>query len=111
MRATFRFGHQRLDVYRVAVEFVRWVEEIDGRWFRGNTTRQKQLQRAADSIVLNIAEGSSQTSKNVRANHYRVAVGSAGECLAILELLGARRCPVVDGTALLRRIGAMLSRM
>ena len=111
MSTTFRFGHERLDVYRVAVEFVAWSEKIDGRWFRGKQTRREQLQRAADSIVLNIAEGAAQKSRAARANHYRIAIGSAGECRAILELLGLRKCPVNEGAALLARIGAMLSKM
>ena len=78
MKKRFRFWHERLDVYRVALQFVAWVKEIDRQWFRGNPERQKQLCRAADSIVLNIAEGSSQTSVSARANFYRIAFGSAG---------------------------------
>ena len=111
MEKTFRFWHERLDVYHVALEFVDWVEDIDRPWFRGNPDRLKQLLRSADSIVLNIAEGSSQTSMKARANFYRIAFGSAGESHAILEILAQRRRPVGEGLQLLARIGAMLSRM
>ena len=111
MEKTFRFWHERLDVYRVGLQFVAWVEDIDRQWFRGNPERQKQIRRAADSIVLNIAEGSSQTSMSARANFYRIAFGSAGECHAILEILAHRRRPVGEGLQLLARIRALLSRM
>ncbi len=111
MEKTFRFWHERLDVYRVGLQFVAWVEDVDRPWFRGSPDRLKQLQRAADSIVLNIAEGSSQTSMRARANFYRIAFGSAGESHAILEILAHRRRPVGEGLQLLARIGAMLSRM
>ncbi len=111
MEKMFRFWHERLDVYRVGLEFVAWVEAIDRHWFRGYPDRSRQLRRAADSIVLNIAEGSSQTSGKARANFYRIAAGSAGECHAVLEILGLGQRPVGDGLRLVARIGAMLSRM
>ena len=107
----FRFWHQRLDVFRVAIRFVHFVESIEPRWFRGSSGRRAQLANAADSIALNIAEGSSQTSPRARQNHHRIALGSAGECDALLEILGARGCPVDQGRELLCRLGAMLCRM
>ncbi len=107
----FRFWHQRLDVFRVAIRFVRFVESIEPRWFRGSSRRRLQLSNAADSIALNIAEGSSQTSTKARQNHHRIALGSTGECDALLEILEARGCPVAEGRKLLSRLGAMLSRM
>ncbi len=107
----FRFWHQRLDVYRVAIQFVGFVEGIDERWFRGNAGRRVQLQNAADSIALNIAEGVSRSAGKARENHHRIAMGSAGECDAILEILQLKGCPVSAGRDLLARVGAMLSRM
>ena len=107
----FEFWHERLDVYRVSLEFVTFVEELGRGSLRAHPQRVDQLRRAADSIVLNIAEGSSQHSMKARHNHYRIALGSAGECHAILELSARRGATVADGQALLGRIAAMLSRM
>ena len=107
----FQFWHQRLDAYQVALEFVRFVEAIDSQWFRGRYDRRRQLSEAADAIPLNIAEGASQTSLKVRKNHYRIALGSTGECDAILQILQIKGCPVEKGRNLTARLGAMLYRM
>ena len=107
----FQFWHERLHVFRVGLKFVAFVDELESRWFRGNCRRRQQLTDAADSIVLNIAEGASQTSTKARHNFHRIAMGSAGECDAILEILQIKGCPVSAGRDLLARIGAMLSRM
>ncbi|MSP55422.1 MAG: four helix bundle protein, partial [Myxococcales bacterium] len=56
-----------------------------------------QLQRAADSVVLNIAEG--------RA-HFRIAAGSAAERCAALDLIGSPEAQAEQPK--LRRVGAML---
>ncbi len=111
MRDRFVFRHQRLDVYQVAIEVVRFVEGLDGCWFRGNPDRRRQLCRAADSIALNVAEGSSRALDRAGRIHYRIAMGPAGECDGILHLLEVRRAPVARGRELLGRIGSMLCRM
>ena len=111
MSGYFQFSHRRLDVYHVAVQFVTFVDRIPPRWFAGRADRRVQLARAADSIVLNIAEGASQAPSKAKFNHYRIALASAGECDAILQLLAARRCPVSAGHKLLARVGAMLWNM
>lgn len=52
----------------------------------GNLSLCDQFKRASQSIVLNIAEGSSRTSTKDKINFVRVAKGSVFECAAIVDL-------------------------
>jgi four helix bundle protein len=100
------FNHERLDAYRLAVEVARGVAAA--RFPRGEADLRDQAVRASRSVVLNIAEGCSRGGRAAR-NHYRIALGSAAETCAALDL-----ATVADVDTLqvqLRRIGAMLSRM
>ncbi len=69
---------------------------------------QDQAVRATQSTALNIAEGWGRTG-NARTNHFRVALGSAAEACAVLDLVeipgGSERQEE------LRRIGAMLRKL
>ena len=104
------FEHRKLDVYRVACEFVRWVEALEPP-LRGNANLRDQLRRAAQSVVLNVAEGANQESLGARRRHYRIAKGSAGECDAVLDLVEASGVEVASGRRLNDRVGAMLARL
>jgi four helix bundle protein len=78
---------ERLDVYRVALEFrqsLRILETV-----RNISSQRDQLFRAADSIVLNIAEGAGRIARADKRRHYGYALGSAMECGAALALLHA----------------------
>ena len=46
-----------------------------------------QLQRAASSVALNLAEGSAKPSPKERARFYRIALGSFRETVAVLDLV------------------------
>jgi four helix bundle protein len=104
---------ERLDVYRVAVEFQLLAAAIcSGR--RLGALRD-QLDRASVSIVLNIAEGSGRFAPADKAHFYLIARGSAMECLAALTLLSARSLVAPDADrksrSLLWRVIAMLTRL
>jgi len=79
---------ERLDCYRVAVEF----QTIAARLIldRRMGALHDQLDRASVSIVLNIAEGAGRRTIRDQANFFAIARGSATECAAILDLLAAR---------------------
>ena len=47
---------------------------------------KSQLERAASSIVLNLAEGSARTSKKERARFYVIAFASLREVQALIEM-------------------------
>jgi four helix bundle protein len=79
---------ERLDCYRVAVEFQVLAATI-GRRPRLGSLRD-QLDRASVSIALNIAEGAGRMSGPDKAHFFAIARGSATECAAVLDLLLAR---------------------
>ena len=81
------FQHRKLQVYTKAVEAVtllalitKSVASID-RWLA------VQLRRAGGSIVLNIAEGAGEFSREEKAKFYRYARRSALEVSAGLDLV------------------------
>ena len=104
---------ERLDVYRVAVEFQFLAGSICSA--RGLGALRDQLDRASVSIVLNIAEGSGRFAPADKAHFYVIARGSALECLAALSLVAARTpmSPSVyrRSRSLLMRVIAMLTRL
>jgi four helix bundle protein len=81
-------GCERLDAYRVALELHRELLPLA----RGRElySLRDQLLRAAESVVLNIAEGSARVSPADKRRFYAIAAGSAMEVGACLELLRNR---------------------
>jgi four helix bundle protein len=68
------FAHERLDVYQQSVLFVAWSRQLVASLPPGESAR-KQLERAALSIPLNIAEGNAKISTRDRARYLRIALG------------------------------------
>src|SRR4026208_367313 len=83
----WRFDHERLDVYHLALEFVADSLHLAQGLPRGRSILGDQLRRAAISICLNIAEGSGEFTANEKSRFYRIAKRSAVECAAILDLV------------------------
>jgi four helix bundle protein len=79
---------ERLDCYRVAVEFQTIAARLVSS--RRVGALRDQLDRASVSIVLNIAEGAGRRFARDKANFFTIARGSATECAAVLDLLLAR---------------------
>jgi len=80
------FIFEKLDVYRKAVDFADKICELTKDFARGNYYLADQLNRAALSISTNIAEGNGRYHKADRTNFFRIARGSAFECVPILEI-------------------------
>ncbi len=108
-------GHEKLDVYRLAIGYVAWVYEKAGDLSGIHRSARDQWLRASQSVPLNIAEGNGKTADADRRRYFEIARGSALECAAIQDVL-------VVGKALakaesrkrksdLDRIAAMLSRL
>jgi four helix bundle protein len=100
---TYYFDHEHLDAYRLSLDVAHWVASTD--FPRGFAPLKDQAVRAAQSVVMNLAEGKSRGGDAGR-NHYRIALGSAAEVCAALDLLGS--AAAAEQQAKLRRVGAML---
>ena len=103
---------EKLDVYRVALEFQAVAGKLVPRCER---VLYDQFQRASLSTLLNTAEGGARRSRPDKARFYAIARGSAAETAAILDVVALRGlAPVIEcrrGKALLVRIISMLTRL
>ena len=103
---SYTFCHETLNAYQLAVPVARAMRAA--KFARGDADLADQARRAAQSMVLNIAEGRAHTGK-ARLHHYAVAHGSAAELCAVLDLVD-----LPDREALqdqLRRVGLLLHRL
>src|SRR2546428_778452 len=85
-----RFDHEKLKVYQDSIAFNGWVGEFLAH-ITAKAAAKDQLDRAATSIPLNIAEGNGKFSGKDRARFFEIARGSAVECAACLDVLVARK--------------------
>ena len=105
------FDFERLDVYQAARNHLALVASTF------IPLRQRDnLDRAADSILLNIAEGMGKPKgSRDRAKFFRIALGSAKECACAWDVLQVRRRvaagPARQARELLLRVVAMLTCM
>lgn len=110
-----QFDHEKLDVYTAALEFLALANGIVEDLPRGRSYLADQLQRAATSITLNIAEGAGEYSPKDKSRFYRMARRSGTECAAVLDV--CRRLQLADdqviasGRELLIRVVSMLTKM
>ncbi len=82
-RARCSFDYEKLDCYRLAVSVNRWFSRAG--FPRGRSHLRDQGLRASDSVVCNIAEGCSKKGTVGGKNQLLIALGSAGECCAVLD--------------------------
>jgi four helix bundle protein len=104
---------ERLDVYRVALEFLALVPRLVPA--RGAADLRDQLERASSSIVLNIGEAAGRFSLPDKARFLAIARGSATECAAIVDVLRVRRlataADAIPARTLLVRVVQMLTKL
>jgi len=107
--------HEKLDAYHIAVEFVVLADAVIEHLPRGRGYLSDQLQRAALSVPLNVAEGAGEYALDEKARFYRMAKRSATECAGILDV--CRKLQLLDeskylkGRELLVRIVSILTKM
>ena len=98
--------HESLDCYKLLVRIARWYRRA--RFPRHLEHVRDQGARAAESAVLNLAEGCYRTGKS-RLHHFRIAQGSAAEAVAALDLTDLKQREEVQ--LALRRCTAMMQRL
>lgn len=81
------FDFEKFDVYIKAKQLTKELFELLTGLKSAHPRLVDQLQRAALSIPLNIAEGAGRYSKADKKNFYVIARGSAFECVAIIDIL------------------------
>jgi four helix bundle protein len=87
---------EKLQVYQKAKEFnIDLTKEIFSLTTLVKSARD-QLRRAAMSIMLNIAEGTSRFSNADKRNFYVISRGSVFECVSIKDLLCEEKIICVD---------------
>jgi four helix bundle protein len=108
------FGHEKLDVYKAAIEYVGWAYRYCEA-LKGHRNAKDQLLRASQAIPLNIAEGNGKATDGDRRRYFEIARGSAWECGAVqdvLEVCGALTAEQnSEAKAILDRIVAMLTKL
>jgi four helix bundle protein len=110
-----QFDHEKLDVYRVSLEFSAWSYRLCKTLKGLDRYARDQLLRASQSIPQNIAEGNGKRSAADRRRFLEIARGSALECASILDILMACKtlseAEAASGKGMLWRIVSMLSKM
>ena len=67
--------------YNLSILFYKECEKL-----HVSSCLRNQLMRASSSIALNLAEGNGRKQTNDRKHFFQIALGSARECKAILDL-------------------------
>jgi four helix bundle protein len=112
-----RFDHEKLEVYKQELEFIKWVTPMIEEAARSTSGRPRevcdQLDRASISTVLDTAEGNGKRQRQVRAKFFDDARGSGTECAACLDVLVAKGIlsadKVGEGKNILLHVVCMLS--
>lgn len=85
-------AHKKLVVYQQSLLFVGWVATVLRPAIRkGNSSIADQINRAAASVPLNIAEGVGRWQPADKRRFYQIARGSALECDAALDVIEASK--------------------
>jgi four helix bundle protein len=113
------FDHEKLDVYKVELQFIAWVTELldDVSKIGGAKAREvcDHLDRASLSSLFNTAEGNGKRQRQIRSKFFDDPRGSAAECAACLDALVAKGIAtkerVQEGKEVLERIVSMLTKL
>ena len=85
-RKEIKMNHQRLICYQLAMSMAKDMPSLICKWPRGYYYLTDQLKRALAGIVLNIAEGNGRISTQDRKRFFNIALASASEVSAIIDI-------------------------
>jgi four helix bundle protein len=81
------FPHEKLDVYRVALEMVALANKVVEQIPRGHRNIADHLLRAAQNTVLLLAEGANRRGSALKRQRFVESRGECGEDAAAADLL------------------------
>lgn len=98
--------------YDLSIELIKQLREPLGTIRKRNAELAKQMDRAADSVALNIAEGNGRFGGD-RTHHFRIAYGSLREVRSALDIAAAKGLLAAGepAAATAHRLGGMLYRL
>ncbi len=103
------YKFQNLAVYQLALEYLDQIYDLVDRLPTSEIFNlSSQIIRAATSIPLNIAEGSTGQSDKERARFLGMAVRSHLETVACLDIIRRRRYLSSDEITVARKLGRKL---
>ena len=105
------FGFEKLHVYQMAREFNLKIRKDVLSNEKLDRVSRDQLRRAAMSIMLNIAEGTSRFSNADERNFYVISRGSVFECVSLLDLLCVEQSINIDQQKYFYLKGEEISKM
>lgn len=104
------FDHEKLKVYQLALRFNEFCNNVSRRIPKSDI--RDQLERASNSIVLNIAEGNGKYSKKDRCRYFDTSFGSSLESASCFDILFTRKLisneELNTGKKMLKEIVSML---
>lgn len=104
---TYKF--QKLEIYQLALEYLDLIYALADKLPRSEDFNLKsQITRAATSIVLNIAEGSTSQSDAEQSRFLGMALRSLVETVACQDIIERREYVTIDDLRPSRELGAKL---
>ena len=105
------FDHEKLEAYKKSLAFAEWAEPVLERLSKSAAV-YNQLDRARNSIVLNIPEGNGRSTPADRCKFFDLARGSSLECAGCLDLIYIKKllseAELDQGKTLLKDIVSLL---
>ena len=104
-----KYKFQRLQIYQIGLDYVDATYELTNRFPRSeNLNLRSQLERAATSVVLNIAEGSTGQTDPEQARFLGMSLRSLLECVACLDIVERRNYVASEELAPARELSHQL---
>lgn len=86
-----KFGFENLKVYQKTFDYIDFIQTLTEKFQKkGIYNLTQQFNRAADSVALNIGEGSAGTTKEF-SNFIRISYRSLNECIVCSTLAHRRK--------------------